>query len=157
MKFRELFENWGLTNIKINLKFAELEFTPNPEDEIAAWEMYVELITRITTQELDEKSGDEKTALDSIYKLFEITRNILKEHGRKCDSFSKIAIIILNQIIRPFTAKWHKLSLTGAFHNSHTCAEFWADLSDLQKKLRKYSGMLASIAKVEDLTYIDIE
>ena len=31
MKWRDLFENWGLTGIKLNLKFAELEFKPNPQ------------------------------------------------------------------------------------------------------------------------------
>lgn len=36
MKWRDLQENWGLSSIKLNMKFAELEFTPNPDDEIAA-------------------------------------------------------------------------------------------------------------------------
>ena len=30
-------------------------------------------------------------------------------------------IIILNQKIRPFTAKWHKKSLNGAFENPKEC------------------------------------
>lgn len=152
-----MLENWGLTSIKLNMKFAELEFSPNPEDEKAAWEMYVELITRISTQQLPDGVGDEKTALTSIYSLFDVTRSILKENGRKCKEFSRLSIVILNQVVRPFTAKWHKLSLENAFSSEDKCKEFRNDLRQLQNKLKKYTKMLADIAKVEDLTEISIE
>nr|WP_207716977.1 hypothetical protein [Clostridium beijerinckii] len=148
-------ENWGLTNIKLKLKFAELEFKPNAEDEEAAWNMYVEMITRVTTQNLSLEYGDEKSSLDSIYKIFDITRNILKQHGRKCNEFTRIAIIVLNQIIRPFTAKWHKLSLDGSFSDKERCIEYRNDLSYIQVKLIYYTKLLANIANVEDLTCFD--
>ena len=32
--------------------------------------------------------------------------------------FAKLTIPVLNQIIRPFTAKWHRLSLAGAFEDA---------------------------------------
>ena len=136
MKWRELFENWGLTGIKLNLKFAELEFKPNPDDEIAAWNMYVELITRVSTQSLLPECGDEKSALESIHKLFSITREILRNYGRKCNEFTKLAIIVLNQVIRPFTSKWHKACLDGAFTDLEQCKNFRTELEDLQVKLR---------------------
>ncbi len=154
MKVKDLFENWGLSSIKLNIKFAELEFNPNTEDEDAAWEMYVELITRITTQPLEENCGDEKTALESIFSLFAITRDILKRKGRKCNSFVKIAVVILNQVVRPFTAKWHKLLLEGAFEIDEKCREFRRELNEIQTKLTGYSRMLADMAKVEDLTFL---
>ncbi len=94
--------------------------------------MYVELITRITTQSLDDTDGDEETALNSIYQLFPITREILKSKGRNAENFSKIAIIVLNQIIRPFTAKWHKKKLNGAFSNQDECILFRTELKQLQ-------------------------
>ena len=50
MKVKDLFENWGLTNIKLNVGFMEAEFEAKPDDQEAAWEMYVELITRTLTQ-----------------------------------------------------------------------------------------------------------
>ncbi len=152
MKYRDLFENWGLTSIKLNLKFAEAEFTPKPEDEEAAWEMYVELLTRITTQRLAEEDGDEEAALDSVHKLFEITRDILKRKGRKCEEFTKVSVIILNQVVRPFTAKWHKISLENGFSSQEKCTEFREELRVVQTELRCYNRMLANIAKVEDLT-----
>jgi hypothetical protein len=61
---------------------------------------------------------------------------------------------VLNQIIRPFTAKWHRLSLKGAFGDSERCREFRADLSELQPKLRDYARALAAMADVEDLTVL---
>ena len=111
MTFKELFRKWGLNSIKLKVGFAEVEFGPTEDDQTAAWDMYVELITRITTQPLDDATGDEETALNSVYQLFPITRDILKSKGRNAENFTKIAVIVLNQIIRPFTAKWHKASV----------------------------------------------
>lgn len=154
MTFGELFRKWGLTSIKLNLKFAEMEFNMVEDDQTAAWEMYVELITRITTQTLEDGTGDEETALTSIYSLFDETRNILKSKGRQAPIFTKIAVVVLNQIIRPFTAKWHKKKLEGAFSKWGDCKEFRQELKILQGELRKYTSLLAEIAMVEDLTEI---
>ena len=155
MKFKDLFRTWNLDCIKLNLKFAEFEFSTTEDDQTAAWDMYVELITRVTTQPLTLSDGDETTALASVYSLFKITRTILKEKGRNAPSFTKIAVIILNQIIRPFTAKWHKKEIEGAFESSDECLVFREELAELQNKLTNYSKMLADIAMVEDLTVFD--
>ena len=95
MTFKDLFRRWGLNSIKLNAGFAEIEFGATEDDQTAAWDMYVELITRITTQPLDGADGDEETALNSVYQLFPITREILKSKGRNAENFSKIAIIVL--------------------------------------------------------------
>lgn len=154
MTYQDLFERWGLTGIKLKLPFAEAEFNPIEADRDAAWDMYVELLTRITTQPLEPETGDEKTALDSVYSLFSTTREIMKRKGKNAPNFSKVAIIILNQIVRPFTAKWHRKSLNGAFQNSHECGEFRSELSELRKWLTAYTRLLADMAQVEDLTGI---
>ena len=124
-------------------------------DKTAAWDMYVELLTRVTTQHIATEDGDEKSALTSIYSLFEITRNIIKENGSGCIEFAKVAIVILNQVIRPFTAKWHKLSLENAFDKSEKRSLFREELMDLQIVLRRYTQLLADIAGVEDLTQLE--
>ena len=59
MTFSDLFRQWGLTSIKLNVGFAEMEFKATEDDQIAAWDMYVELLTRITTQPLEDGTGDE--------------------------------------------------------------------------------------------------
>lgn len=152
--FANFFRRWGLNSIKLNVKFAELEFSPTEDDQTAAWDMYVELITRITTQPLVQNKGDEATALESIYNIFGITREILKSKGKKAKNFTKIAIVVLNQMIRPFTAKWHKKMLDGAFENSAECQIFRNELSNLQSELIQYTKSLAELAMVEDLTII---
>ena len=143
-----------MTGLKINVKFLEAEFNPTDDDMTAAWDMYVELITRITTQPLADGCGDEKTALESVYSIFAATRSVLKEKGRNANNFSRIAIIVLNQVIRPFTTKWHGEMLKGNLTEEKK-AEFRNELEELQLKLKGYSGLLAEMAKVEDLTSIE--
>lgn len=147
-------ESWGLTSLRIKAGPLRAEFKPQDPDKSAAWSLYVELLTRITTQPLPPDHGDEKTALDSVFSLFATTRTILKEN-RGCTTFSKVAVPVLNQIIRPFTAEWHKLSLEGAFDDKAQCQKFRDELSSLQKELRKYTTALADIAGVEDLTKLE--
>ena len=155
MKRRDFLEQWGLAGLKINLKFLEAEFAPRDPDRAAAWELYIELLTRITTQYLPPEDGDEKTALDSIYAIFKETREILRRHGSGCGEFAKLAIPVLNQVIRPFTAKWHRLSLASALQDPARCREFRAELAALQPRLRNYTRALAAMAEVEDLTQLE--
>jgi hypothetical protein len=155
MKLKEWLNKWHMDNLKINAKFLELELKFEEADKKAAWELYIELITRTTTQHLPEEQGIEITALESIHKIFDLTRVIIKENGRKCFEFTKIAIIVLNQVIRPFTAKWHKLSSEGAFNDKKQCKKFRKELAELQVDLRKYTQMLSDMAGVEDLTDLE--
>ena len=76
----------------------------------------------------------------------------MKRNGRSCIQFSKIAVVVLNQVVRPFTAKWHRRELHGAFSIPIECENFRADLKRLQVDLRKYSVLLARLAEVEDIT-----
>lgn len=157
MKLGKWLENWDMTGLKINAGILEMEWQPQDEDKSAAWDLYIELLTRITTQPLAADHGDEKTALDSIHALFPLTREVIKNNGRHCIEFTKIAIVVLNQRIRPFTAKWHKLSLAGAFDDSQKCEEFRTELESLQADLRTYTKMLADMAGVEDLTELEAD
>ena len=154
MKIKKLFENWDMTGLKLNLGFMETEWVPQVKDSEAAWELYVELLTRIATQPLSDDSGLENSALASVYSLFGITRGILREYGKDSIGFAKIAVIVLNQVIRPFTARWHKLSEEGAFQDPEQCSLFRKELKDLQVKLQNYMGMLADIAGVEEISSI---
>lgn len=157
MKWRKWLENWDMTSLKIKTPFLEMDWQPQDEDKAAAWEMYIELLTRIATQPLDSEHGDEKTALESVYSLFSITRQVLKNNTRHCIEFTKLAIVILNQIIRPFTAKWHRLSLQGDLDDPKEREQFRKELDSLQVTLRKYARMLADMAGVEDLTSLEDE
>ena len=155
MKWSKWLENWNMTSLKINASFLEMEWKPQDADKDAAWELYIEMLTRVATQYLQPEHGDEKTALDSIYSLFGLTREIIRTHGRDCIEFSKIAVVVLNQVIRPFTAEWHRLSLADAFNDEGECIRFRDELGELQKVLRNYTKMLADMAGVEDLTTLE--
>lgn len=155
MKWKEWLDEWSMTGLKIKAPFLEAEWQPKDVDKDAAWELYIELLTRITTQYPEPEHGDEKTALESIHTLFDLTRDVIKRKGRHCIEFSKIAIVVLNQVIRPFTAKWHRLSLQGAFQDEVQCKRFREELSGLQVVLRTYTKMLADMAKVEDLSELE--
>lgn len=155
MKLREWLDKWSMTSLKINPPFLEMEWKPSDYDKDAAWDLYIELLTRVATQYLHPDHGDEETALRSIYNLFDLTREVIKRKGRHCIEFAKIAVVILNQIIRPFTAKWHKLSIQKAFDDPKHCRDFRKELDELQVVLRIYSKMLADMAGVEDLTNLE--
>ena len=155
MNLRELFGRFHLEKIKLGPEWANVEVTLQPADKDAAWELYVEMLTRIVTQPLPYNAGEDRTALNSVYALFPLTREILRQHGRGTIQFTKIAIPVLNQVVRPFTAKWHRESLAGAFDDDAKRGEFRRELASLQDELRNYNRMLAEIAGVEDLTDLE--
>lgn len=154
---RDLFARHGLEKIRLNAGIIQADISLGAADRDAAWEMYVEMLTRIVTQPLPDDTGDEKAALESVHALFPVTREILRRHGRQTTQFSKVAIPVLNQVVRPFTAKWHRLSLSGAFEDEAMRSEFREDLWGLLADMRNYIRMLAEIAKVEDLTDLETE
>ena len=144
----------GVSFTKKRLKAA---LNSNDVRKKAAWDLYVEMETRITTQPLDPKHGDEKTALKSVYSLFKTTRDILKKYGPNCSEFSEIALAVLNQKVRPFTAKWHRKKLKGAFKSKAKCAQFRKELASLQSVLSAYTFVLAKMAGAEDATNLSVE
>jgi hypothetical protein len=76
MQLRKLLEKWDLTSLKIKTPFLDMQWEPKDEDTDAAWDLYVELITRVATQRLEPDEGDEAAALKSIHDLF-------PSHGRR--------------------------------------------------------------------------
>ena len=150
-----LFKQYHLERIRFNLRVISGDLLLNDADANAAWELYVEMLTRIVTQPLPAEHGDEQTALDSVYALFSITREILRRHGKDTVEFSKVAVPVLNQVVRPFTARWHRESLAGGFDDPAKRVEFREELTVLQRDLRNYNRLLADIAAVEDLTDLE--
>ena len=147
MSWKSKLQEWGLDSLKVKTRFLEADISLKDGDREAAWKLYVELLTRITTQALPTGSGNEKSALDSIYSLFKTTRKVLKEQGKECVEFTKLAVIVLNQIVRPFTAKWHPKMLADAFECPSECKVFREELVHLQKELRKYTSALANLRR----------
>lgn len=113
-----------LTSVKVKLQLpliggVEGTWEPDESERNAAWEMYVELITRISVVELKPEEGLLREALSSLYTLFDTTRKILRKYGPSVAqpkgkdnlSFGYLAVTILNVVLRPILAKWHPLLL----------------------------------------------
>src|SRR5438132_390258 len=89
----------------------ETRWVPDERQRDAAWALYVELATRIATQELDLDSGVLREAMDSLHALFAVTREVLRKDGPVVgmgpDTVGGIAVRVLNFAVRPFLGKWH--------------------------------------------------
>ena len=147
MKWRDLLTNWGLTKLQLKAGFVEAEFTPQDADRNAAWELYIELATRVSTQPLPPDEGVEKTALASLHSLFASTRDILKRHGPGASKFAPVAIAVLNDILRPFLTRWH-----ADFEATFTLDKaeqdlFRKQLEALRQDMLEYAELLARIAE----------
>lgn len=102
-----------LKKVSVSLPFGlgSAEWEADSTERHAAWSLYVELVTRISVQPLQEDEGIMREALNSLYSLFGTTREILREAGPDVGashhSVGGIAIAVLNQGLRPFLTKWH--------------------------------------------------
>ncbi len=155
-------------SLSLNLPFGMggVEFVPDEIEQQAAWELYVELKTRIATETIDTDEGLIREAMNSLYKLFDITRNILKEAGPRIGqghgSLGEIALTVLNKGLRPYLSGWHPLlqiheqqrakEVSPAEHerNWKRHDEARRELSKLQKEMRIYVEALAKIAGVSE-------
>jgi hypothetical protein len=90
---------------------------PDESEVKAAWEPYVELITRVSLLEVKADEGLLREALDSLYSLFGTTREILRKYGPSVGkpkgkgrlSFGFLSVAVLNTVLRPVLFKWHPL------------------------------------------------
>jgi hypothetical protein len=156
------------TRLKVGLPFdlGELELEPNETQQRAAWSLYVELMTRIAIQPLGSDEGILREALASLYKIFEVTRQILKDAGPEVakgkNAFGPVAIRVLNEGLRPFLAKWHPLlkayedvrPLSVGMRDHERAWEhnltIRTELTKVQQEMLTYAYALAEIAGVEE-------
>jgi len=152
--------------VKVQLKFLGIsaEWEADPTERRAAWSLYVELITRICTQPLAEEQGLLREALASLYSIFQITRDILREAGPDVgaseDSVGGIAVAVLNRRLRPILTKWHPMlvdyeSIREDDEGRQAHERDWPyydelrhDLEHLRKDMDEYATALAEIAGV---------
>lgn len=167
-----------LTEFKVKLgipNVLELEglWRPDASERQAAWELYVELVTRVAVVELGPNEGLLREVLSSLHELFEITRAILRKYGPDVAktksggdySFGSLAVTVLNLAVRPFLSKWHpmlsdhersrQLSEPVRAHETgwDQSAEFRADLRALRQLLMPYAELLGEVASVTPLMY----
>lgn len=164
---------WESFKVSLNLGAFKLEGTwkPDERERNAAWEMYVELITRISVQKLCSGEGLLSEALSSLYSLFDTTRNIMRSYGSsvaqpKYDgtmSFGILAVTILNQSLRPLLTKWHPLLLSYEQKRAENVSQIeheqkWDqykklcdEINKVREELANYANILAEVANVPPL------
>ena len=157
-----------LTKVSVSLPFGigSAEWEADTTQSKAAWSLYVELVTRLSVEQLESDEGLVREALSSLYSLFGTTREILKEAGPNVGasrrSVGGIAIAVLNQGLRPFLTKWHPRlqaweAKRSADLSSKEYEEKWSEITQLRneletlrKDLGEYAKALAKIAGVEN-------
>lgn len=159
--------------VRVNLGFLGIEgqWEIDQIQRNAAWEIYVELITRVTVVELKDNEGLIREAFNSFYSLFETTRNILKKHGPDIatptqpedTTLGHIAVAVLNKVIRPLLAKWHPIlkeyedkrpknkSIPEHEQKWEHAAELRGEIRNIQQQLVKYADVLAEVSGVSKL------
>ena len=169
----------GLTSVNVGLKLGPVSlggtWEPDERETEAAWEMYIELATRISTQALKEDEGILREALSSLHELFPLTREILRRQGptvarkkgKGDHSFAELAIYVLNYAVRPVLAKWHPLleeyeaaradekSVRAHEVEWEHAAELRGVLEELRSVLLDYANLLAAVAGVAPLISLD--
>ena len=152
-----------ITKAKVKIPWVgELEVEVDETARNAAWELYVELHTRVAVQPL---KGDAiiREALGSLHSLFPTSREILRRYGPsvgvKRGSVGAIAMGVLNKGLRPVLTHWHPRLADHEAKCPSECSrhehesnwkhrrEAIAALEELRKDLRKYSAQLLKIAR----------
>lgn len=155
------------TKLTVGLPFnlGSLELENDEAQQRAAWSLYVELSTRIAVQPLEEGEGILREALTSLYNVFGITRQILRDAGPEIakgpQSFGAIAIDVLNKGLRPLLVKWHPLlkayeEQKPADKTTVEYEKLWErgkelriELNRIREQMAIYVDALAKIAGIE--------
>ncbi len=147
------------------------DWEPDEAEQNAAWEMYVELTTRISVSELRPGEGVLREALTSLYSLFATTRDILRRYGpgiargkqEGALSFGYIAVAVLNGALRPTLAVWHPALSSHEISRPSNVApvdheltwdrsdELRAELNRVRLVLVEYAHLLADVVGAPSL------
>lgn len=158
--------------VELDLKLIKINGTwePNDVERRAAWELYVELITRVAVVPMQQ--GLLREALNSLHSLFANSREILRRYGPATAdpkpngqyNLAYLTVAMLNFVLRPVLSYWHpqlesfeatKIASVSRFdHESQ-----WAHASRMrdalavtQQQLAAYSALLATACGIPDLT-----
>lgn len=144
---------------------------PDDAEKQAAWEIYVELVTRVPLAVLEEEQGILREALSSLYSVFQTTRTILRRFGPvptrpgvgPNQSFSYLAVEMLNIALRPLLSKWHPLlkdyeerrplsvGILEYERQWEKYAELRQEIASTRRALLTYANALAKIADTSSL------
>jgi hypothetical protein len=124
-------------------------------DAAPAHAVWVELATRITTQPLHYRSGEEETAAESLHVLFGKVRDLIEKYP-EAKVFCEIGLKLLNDTLRPYTARWHgwltenkekEAASTPKFRDELVRRMFRTELLQLQPFLLGYQKAFKALSE----------
>lgn len=134
---------------------------PIESERRAAWDMYVEIVTRIPVAYVKPQMGSLRISLSSLYKLFDVTREILRKYGSSVArprvegqlSFGYLSINVLDLILRPFMMKWHPLladyeSAKKKSDSPQDHEKKWARYEEFNKAMNEVRGSMIQYARL---------
>ncbi|WP_459645250.1 hypothetical protein [Kineococcus sp. NUM-3379] len=145
--------------LKLGIFEVSGEWEPGDVERSAAWELYVELVTRVAVVPLRADEGLLREALTSLHSLFGTTREILRQHGPEVArprrdgslSFGILAVTVLDAGLRPLLSRWHPAledweaqRPEGVSSLAHERA--WPQAVALREELAVAQGLLKSYA-----------
>ncbi|MGI5526863.1 hypothetical protein ACQEVX_05350 [Streptomyces syringium] len=151
-----------LTEVRVYVpQLSEMTFVVNNDARQVAWQLFVESVTRISTQRLDSEAGLLREALSSLYSLFASTRETLKASRPSVagggPTVEYLAVALLNIELRPFLSKWHPRLKNHERDfpdrpeaDWPEAAECRRELNQLQENARSYVLAFARLAGVHD-------
>ncbi|MFD9629318.1 toll/interleukin-1 receptor domain-containing protein [Streptomyces violascens] len=135
-------------------------------ERMAAFDLQVELVSRIGVQQLPADSGSLREALTSLNSLFPFTRDTLRRYSIGLEpgtapSVQSVAHHLLNEVLRPFMTHWHPVLMAWETHRPTNVSPldhertwpraeaFRTALDALQEPLRAVTASLAEISGAE--------
>lgn len=154
-----------LTEITLSVpQFSDVKFAVTKDNKAVAWRLFVETVTRVSLQPLDQGTGLIREAMNSLYALFSITRQTLAEatpsrRTGTAPTVEHLAIAMLNKELRPFLSSWHpKLK---AWEDTGKPESEWPDndrcrqeLASMQARLVRYAagfGELGGVTSAQEI------
>lgn len=160
--------------VGLDLKVFKISGTwePNEVERRAAWELYVELLTRVAVVPLREGEGLVREALSSLYTLFATTRDVLRKAGPQVAELKPdgqynlafLTVAMLNFALRPVLAFWHPAledweATRPPDRSRREHENAWGQIGALRgaleltrQQLTYYAALLAAACGVPDLT-----
>ncbi|CAI7977314.1 conserved hypothetical protein [Frankia sp. Hr75.2] len=147
-----------LSEVKLAIpNFSELNFVVAPDNRLVAWRIFVEMVTRVSTQPLPDDAGDLREALTSLYLLFQSVRENLREARpsprRDAATVEELGVALLNLELRPFLSRWHVALKEWEDNHQGESESAWernlecrAELRELQQRLGYYVDGFAKLA-----------
>ena len=165
--------------VGLDLKVFKISGTwePNDVERRAAWELYVELLTRVAVVPLRQDQGLVREALSSLYSLFATTREVLRKAGPQVAepkpdgqyNLAFLTVAMLNFALRPVLAYWHPAleeweATRPPDRSRREHEQAWEQIGALRgeleltrQRLTYYAALLAAACGVPDLTAFVIE